>query len=151
MRSTQSRLQAKVSRTCSRGTQSSLQAKVSRTYSRSTQSRLQAKVSRTYSRSAQSSFQAKVSPTRHTRRTRPTPQENSSAKPCASPPGGATRTLPLPMRNKRTLFSDALLPALYLKRAQPEIYGIMQDCFRWIVPFCRVRPINHRNFIGAIC
>ena len=118
---------------------------------RSTQSSFQAKVSRTYSRSAQSRLQAKVSPTRHTRRTRPTPQQNSSAKPCASPPGGATRTLPLPMRNKRTLFSDALLPALYLKRAQPEIYGIMQDCFRWIVPFYRVRPINHRNFIGAIC
>ena len=70
--------------------------------------------------------------------------------PAQSSPGGAARTLPLPMRNKRTLFSDALLPALYLKRAQPEIYGIMQDCFRWIVPFYRVRPINHRNFIGAI-
>ena len=71
--------------------------------------------------------------------------------PAQSPPGGAARTLPLPMRNKRTLFSDALLPAFYLKRAQPEIYGIMQDCFRWIVPFYRVRAINHRNFIGAIC
>ena len=31
-------------------------------------------------RSAQSRLQAKVSPTRHTRRTRPTPQLNSSAK-----------------------------------------------------------------------
>ena len=48
----------------------------------SAQRRLQAKVSRTYSRSTQSSLQAKVSPTRHTRRTRPTPQQNSSAKPC---------------------------------------------------------------------
>ena len=71
--------------------------------------------------------------------------------PVQSPLGGAARTLPLPMRNKRTLFSDALLPALYLKRTQPEIYGIMRVCFRWIVPFYRVRPINHRNFIGAIC
>ena len=31
-------------------------------------------------RSTQSGFQAKVSPTRHTRRTRPTPQLNSSVK-----------------------------------------------------------------------
>ena len=77
-------------------------------------------------RSAQSRLQAKVSPTRHTRRTRPTLEQNSSAKPCARPTGRgsgpaarfaairAARTLPLPMRNKRTLFSDALLPDLFL-------------------------------------
>ena len=52
---------------------------------RSTQSSLQAKVSRTYSRSAQSRLQAKVSPTRHTRRTRPTLEQNSSAQPWRLP------------------------------------------------------------------
>ena len=37
--------------------------------------------------STQSRLQAKVSPMRHTRRTRPTAQQNSSAKPCAKPTG----------------------------------------------------------------
>ena len=52
---------------------------------RSTQSSFQAKVSRTYSRSAQSRLQAKVSPTRHTRRTRHTLEQNSSAQPWRLP------------------------------------------------------------------
>ena len=66
---------------------------------RSTQSRLQAKVSRTYSRSTQSSLQAKVSPTRHTRRTRPTPQLNSSAKLHQSDFNATfKREAPLPLR-----------------------------------------------------
>ena len=58
--------------------------------------------------SAKEAFKAEVSPTRHTRRTRPTPQLNSSTKLCAKPTGRgsvpaarfaairATRTLPLP-------------------------------------------------------
>ena len=37
--------------------------------------------------SAKAAFKAEVSPTRHTRRTRPTAQQNSSAKPCAKPTG----------------------------------------------------------------
>ena len=66
---------------------------------RSTQSSFQAKVSRTYSRSAQSRLQAKVSPTRHTRRTRPTPQQNSSAKLHQSDFNATfKREAPLPLR-----------------------------------------------------
>ena len=58
-----------------------------------------AEVSRTYSRSAQSRLQAKVSRTRHTRRTRPTLEQNSSAKLHQSDFNATfKREAPLPLR-----------------------------------------------------